>query len=113
MFRLLVPAGALLAASCTTTASDADPSHARLAAEGEALAEEYCASCHAIGRTGTSPHPDAPSFQRAANRYPPNMLAESFAEGIQVGHPDMPVFEMSPDNIDRLIAYLETLRTES
>lgn len=112
MIRLFVPAAALLATACATTAGG-EPGETHLAYEGRQLAEEYCASCHAIGKTGESPHPDAPTFERAANRYPPAMLAEAFAEGIQVGHPDMPVFEMTPDNIDRLIAYLETLRAES
>ncbi|MBZ6377518.1 hypothetical protein B5C34_04520 [Pacificimonas flava] len=96
--------------ACTTT-DHAQMEEAQLAREGRQLAETYCASCHDIDE-GTSPHPDAPSFARAANRYPPDMLGEAFAEGIQVGHPDMPVFEMDVPNIERLTAYLRTLRDE-
>jgi len=34
---------------------------------GRTLAERMCAQCHAIGRTGASPHVGAPAF-RALNR---------------------------------------------
>ncbi|MEE4351055.1 MAG: cytochrome c [Pacificimonas sp.] len=106
---IFVGAAALLTGACVTSA--APMSEAAQAAKGRDLAAQYCASCHSI-YDGTSPHPDAPSFADAANRYPPDMLAESLAEGIQVGHPDMPVFELDEESIDALVAYLWTLRDD-
>lgn len=79
------------------------PSRAR----GHAIAERLCSSCHAIGPVGASPNPEAPAFRRLGERYPPGALAEAFAEGIIVGHPAMPQFELQPDEIEDLIAYLE------
>ena len=42
-------------------------------------------------------------------RYPIETLAESLAEGIQTGHPTMPEFQLEPDQIGDLLAYLKTL----
>ena len=38
------------------------------------------------------------------------MLAESLAEGIMVAHPRMPQWEFEPQQIDALLAYLETVQ---
>lgn len=76
---------------------------------GQKLAQEWCAKCHAIGPYGPSPLQIAPPFRELHLRYGVEDLAESFAEGITVGHPTMPVFRFDPDQIQNLIAYLKTL----
>lgn len=76
---------------------------------GEAFAEAHCARCHAIGRTGSSPQAEALPFRELHRRYPVEDLAEAFAEGITTGHPEMPAFELDPDQIKDLIAYLRSL----
>ena len=75
------------------------------------MAEVFCVTCHAIGETGESPNPDAPPFRTFSERYPINALEEAFAEGILVEHPAMPEFQFSPDDIEALVAYLETVQT--
>ena len=77
---------------------------------GRALAQANCARCHAIGRTGESPLPKAPPFRTLHRRYPVQNLAEAFAEGIRVAHP-MPEFRLEPNQIDDLIAYLQSLKS--
>jgi len=62
--------------------------------------------------TDTSPHPDAPAFRTLPKRYPIDYLAEALAEGISTGHPDMPEFVASPDQIDAIIAYIESLQSK-
>jgi cytochrome c len=42
-------------------------------------------------------------------RYPVDDLAEALAEGILTAHPQMPVFTFSTDEIDDLLAYLDSL----
>jgi cytochrome c len=76
---------------------------------GQKLAQEWCAKCHAIGLYGDSPLQIAPPFRDLHQRYNVEDLAESFAEGIMVGHPTMPVYRFDPDQIQNLIAYLKTL----
>lgn len=78
-------------------------------AQGEAFARKTCARCHATGRQGQSPHTDAPPFREIAQRYPVWSLAEALAEGIVTGHPDMPEFQLEPDEIGAFLSYLETL----
>jgi mono/diheme cytochrome c family protein len=76
---------------------------------GKRLAENLCARCHAIGLEGASPNAEAPPFRSFHGKWPLENLAEALAEGIAVGHPDMPAFELYPEQIEDLIAYLYTL----
>ncbi len=79
---------------------------------GQLYAERHCATCHAIGREGTSPYAPAPPFRTLHKRYPVEMLAEALAEGIVVGHTgvrQMPAFRLEPIEIDDLIAYFKSL----
>lgn len=76
---------------------------------GRAIAEENCARCHAVGETGDSPRTDAPHFRDFQKMWPLESLEEALGEGIAVGHPDMPQFELDPEQIDDLLAYLASL----
>ena len=77
---------------------------------GRQIAERHCARCHAIGRQGESTHKEAPPFRTFGENWPIESLEEALAEGIVVGHPDMPEFVFEPDEISDLLAYLATLR---
>jgi cytochrome c len=78
--------------------------------KGEVLVQENCSRCHAIGVEGPSPNADAPPFRTLSSRYPIEDLAESLAEGIVSGHPDMPIFVFGPHDVDAIIAYLESIQ---
>ncbi len=82
-------------------------------AEGRHALESRCSRCHAIGPDGMSQHAEAPPFRDIVKRYPPESLEESLAEGITSGHPDMPEFILSPDEIAAVVAYLHTLEPTS
>lgn len=81
----------------------------RLAREGHALAVKRCGVCHATGKKGASPLAAAPPFRSLAYRYPVETLDEALAEGISVGHPDMPSDPWEPADIKRFIAYLNSI----
>jgi len=76
---------------------------------GEALAQELCAPCHAVGASGDSPVGEAPPFRQFANMWPLEYLEEALGEGIMVGHTEhqMPVFQFDTKQIIDLTAYLE------
>lgn len=76
---------------------------------GRAIAEEHCAACHGIGLDDDSPMAEAPEFRTLHENYPVTHLAEALAEGIMVGHPEMPVFVLDPAQIESFLAYLHTL----
>src|SRR3990170_7054249 len=83
-----------------------------LTAKGEVLVRENCSRCHAIGTEGDSPHPDAPPFRTLSSKYPVEDLAESLAEGIVSGHPDMPIFAFDPHDVEAIIEYLQSIQDE-
>ena len=83
-----------------------------LTAKGQALLKENCSRCHAIGKEGTSPHPEAPPFRTLSSKYPVEDLAESLAEGIVSGHPDMPIFVFSAHDVEAIIDYLQSIQEQ-
>ena len=76
---------------------------------GKAFARANCARCHAIDRVSKSPLRIAPPLRSLHQRYPIEALEEALAEGISTGHPDMPAFELRPEQIHDLLSYLKTL----
>ena len=78
-------------------------------AEGKTLVELNCARCHAVDRTSESDHSDAPPLRTLSQRYPIDTLEEAFAEGISTGHPDMPEFVATPDQIGAILDYINSL----
>lgn len=76
---------------------------------GKALVTENCSGCHAIGLNDTSPNPKSPPFRTLSQRYPLDALEEAFVEGIDTGHPEMPRFIATPEQIASIIAYIGTL----
>src|SRR5258708_17498111 len=79
-----------------------------LESRGQGLLTTNCSRCHAIGRTGNSTHPEAPPFRTLGQRYPIEVLAEALAEGRSSCHPDMPEFRFEIDDVDAILAYLES-----
>jgi len=94
------------AASHTTSAQESRE------ARGQAIVEQNCSSCHATGRSGDSPSPEAPPFRTLSHNYRVDSLEEAFAEGISVGHPMMPQFAFPPDDVRALVAYLQSIQNE-
>jgi mono/diheme cytochrome c family protein len=76
---------------------------------GKILALYNCAKCHSVDKLSKSPLKAAPPFRTLHTRYPIEALAEALAEGISTGHPRMPPFQLGPDQIGDLLAYLKTL----
>lgn len=76
---------------------------------GKAFALVNCARCHSIDRVTRSPLRIAPPFRALHERYRIETLAEALAEGIVTGHPTMPEFQLEPDQINDLLAFLKTL----
>jgi len=80
-----------------------------LIGEGKKLAEQNCAWCHAIGKTGNSPNKSAPRWRDLQKRHPILALREPLTRGIARPHDEMPNFELSDRQIDVIIAYINSL----
>jgi mono/diheme cytochrome c family protein len=98
----------ILTALCLTTPAAAQDRDG--IAHGKALVEANCARCHGIGASDDSNHPEAPPFRTLSERYPLDALEEAFVEGITTGHPDMPEFVATPEQVADILAYIETLQ---
>lgn len=77
---------------------------------GRALAEDMCAPCHAIGRSGESPHIGAPPFRRLDRRLDLDSFMDRLREGLMVGHPDMPTFRFSREDARAFVLYLRSIQ---
>ena len=102
---LLIALALLLPAA----ASAAEPQDGE--ARGQALVQKNCGMCHATGKTGDSPFHPAPPFRDLNRRYKVDDLAEALAEGLITGHPAMPEFRFSPDEVNDIIRYLRSVQS--
>jgi mono/diheme cytochrome c family protein len=86
-----------------------DPVEAQDRQAGLALARRVCADCHAVERFQTpSPKPGAPTFQQLAST--PGMTSAALTVAFTTPHAGMPMYRLSPEQADDLIAYILSLR---
>jgi cytochrome c len=78
---------------------------------GRELLEQLCSRCHAIGKTGVSPHADAPPFRTFGEQklYDDNLL-QRLQDGLESIHRDMPTFRFSHDDGVAVIHYLQSIQ---
>ncbi|PZO53861.1 MAG: hypothetical protein DCF16_06075 [Alphaproteobacteria bacterium] len=107
MKHAIALAAIVLVTACASPAPNAPHSPVE---RGQAMAAQNCSGCHAIGRSGDSPAPQAPPFRTLSQNYPLEALEEAFAEGISVGHAAMPEFAFAPDDVNALVAYLQSIQ---
>jgi cytochrome c len=120
MPRLITLLTAVAAAGATLTAgSVAAADQSVSVAAGRAVAQRYCATCHAFAN-GESPLEDAPPFAHLRYRYGAGGLAEllekgmikdrprPLEEGVRLLHPRMPAFPLTDDEVVALADYLRT-----
>lgn len=106
MFRIVCIAAlaVILVSPVRAGGGGANPENGRL------LAESRCAHCHAVGAADQSAVAAAPAFRTLGRKWPVENLAEALAEGIVVGHPAMPAFAFSPEEIDDFLEWLTALQ---
>lgn len=105
MARLLLTVLLSLTAVSRTLAQDSADLE-----RGHSLVATHCSRCHAIERTGTSSHRDAPPFRTLGQKYPVEWLGEALGEGLSTGHPDMPEFVFEPQEINAILTYLQSIQ---
>ena len=100
----------LVLLACTTQPTAAwqmgDP------AVGHQVANDLCAECHAIERTGDSPNPAAPRFRTVLADYPPEWLAADLHDARALSVRKMPVFHFGEGHEYDLVAYLLSIQQE-
>lgn len=79
--------------------------------EGQALAARNCSGCHAIGAQGRSTNGNAPAFRNLSRLYTLLALREPITRGIAAPHDQMPQFAVSDEQVDMIVAYINSLST--
>jgi mono/diheme cytochrome c family protein len=77
---------------------------------GRVLITELCGKCHAVGRTGASPHAGAPTFRSLDDHTDLDEFMDRLRTGLQSSHPDMPSFRFSRDDARAAVAYLRSIQ---
>ncbi len=76
---------------------------------GKHIAQKYCSNCHSIAGLGESPVPDAAPFRVIVAKENSYNLDQALGQGIMTGHPDIPRFELKPETVSALVAYLRSM----
>lgn len=79
---------------------------------GQDLAQQLCATCHAIGSAERSPLPIAPAFRHIEPRVDLSEMTQKLQEGIIGGHPEMPVFKLTEPEARALVAYMRSIQQD-
>ncbi|HTS41176.1 MAG TPA: cytochrome c [Xanthobacteraceae bacterium] len=77
--------------------------------QGLELLKQNCLQCHAVDKVSNSPDPAAPPFRNLYEKYPFSSLRLPLKEGVLRGHPSMPHFQFSPEDVENIISYLGSL----
>jgi mono/diheme cytochrome c family protein len=77
---------------------------------GKVIAQGLCSRCHAIEKTGRSPHPAAPRFRTLDAQTDLGKLAQRIREGLLTGHQDMPMFRFDRDDADAMVSYIRSIQ---
>jgi cytochrome c len=107
--NLTLTAALLLIAGLAVAACASSPTETELD-RGQLLVEANCSSCHAIDDIGVSPAPEAPPFRRLSEGYRVSTLEEALKKGISAGHPAMPEFEFTTEDVKSIVAYLQSVQ---
>jgi mono/diheme cytochrome c family protein len=77
---------------------------------GRAVVQEFCSPCHAVGKSGRSPHVGAPPFRTLSRSFDLDRFAQRLERGISSNHPDMPEFKFSEQDARDVSAYLRSIQ---
>jgi mono/diheme cytochrome c family protein len=95
----------LLMCTWSKTAYALDPEQRR----GKALLDNLCGGCHAVGKTGRSPHADAPPFRTfGEGKLYDSDFGQRLQDGLTTIHPDMPTFRFSRADAEAAVNYLKS-----
>jgi mono/diheme cytochrome c family protein len=109
-----VVAGVALAAGASLAQGPGTPPPVEPAVErGAQLAQDRCASCHAVALENRSPRRDAPQFRVLSRLYSRQDLARKLDDIAANGHFEMPAVALREDEMQDIAAYMSTLEGDA
>ena len=79
---------------------------------GERLLRRHCARCHTVGLAGKPTPNQAPMFRNLSKTLSMEDLANSLSDGELTGHPPMPSFYFTSEEVDVILAYLRSIQAQ-
>ena len=79
---------------------------------GERLLRRHCARCHRVGLAGSPTPNQAPMFRELSRTVSMDDLANSLSDGELTGHPPMPSFYFTSQEVDVIMAYLKSIQDQ-
>jgi cytochrome c len=79
------------------------------AQRGLTFVRVHCAQCHSIDTASESTLKIAPPFRDLHRKYPIESLRRPLSEGIIANHPTMPQFRLEADQVNDVIAFMQSL----
>ena len=106
----LLPLGMAAAIVVSQPESSAEPASPAPVNPCLAIAQGTCGGCHAVERHGVSPNPKAPPVAAIVNN--PGLTRETLSSWLRDAHnfPEEMEFYLEGPEVDRLVAYMLTLR---
>lgn len=89
--------------------SSVEPAVEPAVERGAQLAQERCASCHAVALEARSPEHDAPQFRVLSRVYSRQDLVRKLDDIAANGHFEMPPVALREDEMQDIAAYISTL----
>jgi hypothetical protein len=96
----------------TVQAPEAVAQTSSMLERGRIIAERKCAPCLAISRDDERPHAIVTPFRDLHTRYPIEMLIDARKTGVISGHDEMPMFELSREDMRALLTYIDSFAPE-
>ena len=78
---------------------------------GRVLAEKDCSRCHAMGDVGVSLNKDAPVFRDLFKKHQFYAMRRPVTRAILATHEKMPQFKVSEEDLDTIVAYINSINT--
>jgi cytochrome c len=116
VFQIFGPTAALIAGLALSACATREPGAAPLRpdsfaiARGREIAEFHCASCHQIGPNGASPSMMAAPFHSLYISYSHLAFRKAVESSRDEPAHTMPGYDLNRDQVDDLVAYLESNR---
>ena len=96
------------ALACIAAVSFGLSAEARDIENGQAIAERWCAQCHIVSPTQTTPASDIATFSEIATRFADDQSALSAL--LSGAHPPMPDMSLTREEIVDLVTFIGSLR---
>jgi mono/diheme cytochrome c family protein len=110
----MVRAALALIACCAVAGAAAAAPHdvAPMVSRGAEVAQDRCASCHAVALETKSPNRDAPLFRVLSRLYSARDIETKLTAISEHGHFEMPALALRDDEIEDVAAYIQSLEGE-